>query len=87
MNPNSQQELQQKASRWYGSGQGWLLYLAAVFLTSISTTIPIAVWISPFLILLFIERMPRLTFGLSIVTIVLSLGQSAQTANNQARKY
>lgn len=60
MNTNSQQEPQTKASRWLGSRQAWLLYAAAVFVTSIATTIPLAVWIGPILFLLFIERMPRL---------------------------
>lgn len=47
-------------SPWPRWRQAGLLYVAAVFASSITATIPLAVWISPILILLFVERVPRL---------------------------
>lgn len=82
MNTNSQQELGlepqaedpiPKVSRWHVSRQAWLAYAAAVLVSSIVTTIPLAVWIGPILILLFIDRMPRLISFVLFMTLSVTV--------------
>ncbi|MFK7768849.1 MAG: nitrilase-related carbon-nitrogen hydrolase [Mariniblastus sp.] len=60
MNQSPQKTSPKKPSRWHVTLQAWLLYIAAVFVGSIATTIPLAVWVGPILILLFLDQMPRL---------------------------
>jgi apolipoprotein N-acyltransferase len=77
MNPTPQEEPIDQVSRWHVSRNAWLLYAAAVLVGSISTTIPLAIWISPILILLFIDRMPRLIgfllfFGFVVTVFVIT---------------
>ncbi|MFK8111859.1 MAG: nitrilase-related carbon-nitrogen hydrolase, partial [Rubripirellula sp.] len=71
MNPSI--EATPSESRWHVSRQAWLLYLTAVFIGSIATTIPLAVWVSPIAMLLFLDRMPRLIGFLLFFVLVVPL--------------
>lgn len=73
MNTNPQQDPRPKASQWHVSQQAWLLFAAAVFVGCITTKIPLAVWIGPILILLFLERMPRLIGLLLFMTFSVTV--------------
>jgi len=63
MNRIAAEEIAEPVSRWYVSRQAWLLYAAAVSVSSIASTIPLAVWMGPvFLMLLFIDLAARSQF-------------------------